>query len=759
MPVTLQDLEAELAARAPQGLQGMPQPPPETLYSPPMEPQALPPQQGISLSDLDAELARREATPPSTLEKVARYPVLAIQGVGKGLLATTGLPADLANLYLTGMHAGLKAIGVNAPEPAKVPGGSAEIEKFYTQTLPETLGIPRPIAAQTGPERIIEQTGRTMGGVAALAPAAPIATMATAGAVPGLVGAVTQEVTESPIAGAVAQVGTAIGPSALLKTAQTILRRGAAAKQLTRAELEAAARTEQGAAQEAVRTEAQTTQQALEAQLRTARGQSAAAELEQARVTQARKTAVQRTFAEQIEQPYQAEKAALTAAQKGVSATTPEQIDELARTFLTTGKDVSREAVREAYKAIDTSAVQGLSRAPLDEAVAAIPLPVRRGLREALSSIPAPAGAIEPQAGAVGIPSMEQQQFLRTYGGIGGMRLAGKELKSGMEELLSFFGEKPAGPASIAMPNILSYQQVRDVQTVAGQAMRILEDQVAKRTDVAAPGRLAAMKQVYAATAKMLDNSITPAMPAAVQAQLLEANTLNRIQSSMESLAAHAKYRATRLVGGEEVFDADKMLMAIKGDTYLQQSLEKFGALKGLETTLADMAGTQKRKLMALDKRPLRELNQQITQEAAEASRLRQEALAKVSTDVTEGKIASANALAARRQQIDADFSSTMQQIVDKYPKGNLSNIRRLLSPFGAFALTKYATGSSALGGVAAGATALEESLSYYFLSEKGQQSLKTLLGRDPTLSATTKAAVAQGVQQGAQPVLALPGQ
>jgi hypothetical protein len=111
------------------------------------------------------QLRQPSTTGPSVWESAGRLGGMAVQGAGKGVLGMLGAPADLANLASRGVKAGAHAVGIELPEPRKIPGGSADLEQFVTEKIPDAIGMARPMTAQTTAERLTEDVGRAAAGV------------------------------------------------------------------------------------------------------------------------------------------------------------------------------------------------------------------------------------------------------------------------------------------------------------------------------------------------------------------------------------------------------------------------------------------------------------------------------------------------------------------------------------------------------------------------------------------------------------------
>lgn len=214
MAVTLEDVQKALAAKTQAAPASAPTP-------------SAPTAPGVTLADVQAALAKKQAPVPSPGWRAAlRLPILAMQEGAKGLVfGTLGLPADLLNLYQQGMHYGLKKIGLDMAAPLTLPGGSEQLEKAYTERLPKLLGIAPPAQPETASERVVSRAaklagnvvgqGALTGAVRGVTPtAAALKREALAGAKAGAVGGTVQEVTDSPELGAVAEIGTALAPTA-----------------------------------------------------------------------------------------------------------------------------------------------------------------------------------------------------------------------------------------------------------------------------------------------------------------------------------------------------------------------------------------------------------------------------------------------------------------------------------------------------------------------------------------------------------------
>lgn len=324
---------------------------------------------------------------------------------------------------------------------------------------------------------------------------------------------------------------------------------------------------------------------------------------------------------EQLGKKAEALKGLAARAQAGTRAqlgkTSGADIEQIVRTAGHWGPEVSDEAVNLAYRQLDDTQGLFIPRQKLDAAVNSLPPPVRQALAEPLSAIP------------------------------------------------------------MSKDGAISFGQLRAVQSQVGKSIRALE-QAEKINDVNAPARLKAMKEVYASTFEVLDDAIAsgrafrkqyspegppeivPAtMPADTKQLLEDANKLNRTLSLIDRVGLLGQTYGIRTVGGDDVFDADRLLRAIKGDGFLTRMLKQEGAYDNLVESLGRIATAQKTKFAAegFDPSGMTKMQQQMR---------RQETLRTVDRERASGELKQATEL--RMGTIDEQMKAAQDRIAREAP-------------------------------------------------------------------------------------------
>jgi hypothetical protein len=312
-------------------------------------------------------------------------------------------------------------------------------------------------------------------------------------------------------------------------------------------------------------------------------------------------------------------------------------------------------------------------------------------------------------------------------------------VREGLREVLSVIPDNPS---------MLTFADLRRIQTSLGKNIRSLERSIARNMDdMNGPVRLDALKKLYASTFQALDDTMASRQafvwkpqvdgppqltrtrfPPETKRLLEEANTLNRVVSTMDRMETLWGTKAISVVGGQEIFDADKLLRAIRSDAFLVRMLHKDGLYEGLSRTLAKIAQAQRQKfpMAGATTSGVQAMNQRLSRAEALRDITRQRTSAQLQSETQQGlgQIAQYEREAGARAAVQVP------------PQQAVSLTSDIARPLLAGATVTGLTGNLGAGASVGTAIASVEGIGRWLLSKQGQRALERLFARDPLLTA-----------------------